>query len=105
MCVFSLQLKCYHKRFRSPSRDVVFRVQFHTCAVHDLAVVFGKDELDQTFKGRRFFRQLLQPSTISDHFQVILRSTSLISLKPHHEKYQMIFSTSASFSCFCVCLR
>ena len=55
VCVCPLQLKCYHKRFRSPSRDVVFRVQFHTCAVHDLAVVFGKDELDQTFKGRTFF--------------------------------------------------
>uniref|UniRef100_A0A671P2J3 Tensin-1-like n=1 Tax=Sinocyclocheilus anshuiensis TaxID=1608454 RepID=A0A671P2J3_9TELE len=44
-------LKCYHKRFRSPSRDVIFRVQFHTCAVHDLGIIFGKDELDETFKG------------------------------------------------------
>uniref|UniRef100_A0A8C2DNE0 Tensin 1b n=1 Tax=Cyprinus carpio TaxID=7962 RepID=A0A8C2DNE0_CYPCA len=48
------QLKCYHKRFRSPSRDVIFRVQFHTCAVHDLGIVFGKDELDETFKDDRF---------------------------------------------------
>ncbi|XP_060786294.1 tensin-1 isoform X7 [Neoarius graeffei] len=47
-------LKCYHKRFRSPSRDVIFRVQFHTCAVHDLGLVFGKDELDETFKDDRF---------------------------------------------------
>ncbi|KAM9396575.1 tensin-1 isoform 35-T43 [Salvelinus alpinus] len=47
-------LKCYHKRFRSPIRDVVFRVQFHTCAIHDLGVVFGKNELDQTFKDERF---------------------------------------------------
>ncbi|XP_034042211.1 tensin-1 [Thalassophryne amazonica] len=47
-------LKCYHKRYRSPSRDVIFRVQFHTCAVHDLGVVFGKDELDETFKDDRF---------------------------------------------------
>ncbi|XP_036946662.1 tensin isoform X3 [Acanthopagrus latus] len=44
-------LKCYHKRFRNPTRDVVFRVQFHTCAIHDLGVVFGKNELDETFKG------------------------------------------------------
>uniref|UniRef100_A0AAZ3Q459 Tensin 1 n=1 Tax=Oncorhynchus tshawytscha TaxID=74940 RepID=A0AAZ3Q459_ONCTS len=49
-----LQLKCYHKRFRSPIRDVIFRVQFHTCAIHDLGVVFGKNELDQTFKDERF---------------------------------------------------
>lgn len=48
---FSSQLKCYHKRFRNPTRDVVFRVQFHTCAIHDLGVVFGKSELDETFKG------------------------------------------------------
>ncbi|XP_039997962.1 tensin isoform X2 [Xiphias gladius] len=44
-------LKCYHKRYRNPTRDVVFRVQFHTCAIHDLGVVFGKNELDETFKG------------------------------------------------------
>lgn len=50
---FSFQLKCYHKRYRSPCRDVIFRVQFHTCAVHDLGIVFGKDELDETFKGSR----------------------------------------------------
>lgn len=29
----------------------MFRVQFHTCAIHDLGVVFGKNELDETFKG------------------------------------------------------
>ncbi|KAB1278817.1 Tensin-1 [Camelus dromedarius] len=47
-------LKCYHKRFRSPARDVVFRVQFHTCAIHDLGVVFGKEDLDDAFKDDRF---------------------------------------------------
>ncbi|KAM7407821.1 hypothetical protein PAMA_003536 [Pampus argenteus] len=47
-------LKCYHKRYRGPCRDVMFRVQFHTCAVHDLGIVFGKDELDETFKDDRF---------------------------------------------------
>ncbi|KAK7938902.1 hypothetical protein WMY93_002228 [Mugilogobius chulae] len=39
-------LKCYHKRFRGSSRDVVFRVQFHTCAVHELSLLFNKDQLD-----------------------------------------------------------
>ncbi|XP_043966332.1 tensin isoform X6 [Gambusia affinis] len=47
-------LKCYHKRYRNPTRDVMFRVQFHTCAIHDLGVVFGKSELDETFKDERF---------------------------------------------------
>ena len=46
-----MQLKCYHKKFRSPARDVIFRVQFHTCAIHDLGVVFGKEDLDEAFKG------------------------------------------------------
>uniref|UniRef100_A0A8C6NDZ0 Uncharacterized protein n=1 Tax=Melopsittacus undulatus TaxID=13146 RepID=A0A8C6NDZ0_MELUD len=48
------QLKCYHKKFRSPTRDVIFRVQFHTCAVHDLDVVFGKEDLDEAFRDDRF---------------------------------------------------
>uniref|UniRef100_A0A8C7Y0Q5 C2 tensin-type domain-containing protein n=1 Tax=Oryzias sinensis TaxID=183150 RepID=A0A8C7Y0Q5_9TELE len=47
-------LKCYHKRYRNPCRDVIFRVQFHTCAVHDLGLVFGKEELDETYKDERF---------------------------------------------------
>ncbi|XP_063285324.1 tensin-1 isoform X3 [Pelobates fuscus] len=47
-------LKCYHKRFRSPARDVIFRVQFHTCAIHDLGIVFGKEDLDEAFKDERF---------------------------------------------------
>uniref|UniRef100_H0UW51 Tensin-1 n=1 Tax=Cavia porcellus TaxID=10141 RepID=H0UW51_CAVPO len=47
-------LKCYHKKSRSPSRDVIFRVQFHTCAIHDLGVVFGKEDLDEAFKDDRF---------------------------------------------------
>uniref|UniRef100_A0A8C1D8A7 Tensin 1 n=1 Tax=Cyprinus carpio carpio TaxID=630221 RepID=A0A8C1D8A7_CYPCA len=47
-------LKCYHKRYQNPSRDVIFRVQFHTCAVHNLALVFTKNDLDETFKDERF---------------------------------------------------
>ncbi|XP_059503592.1 tensin-1 isoform X3 [Stegostoma tigrinum] len=47
-------LKCYHKKSQSPSREIVFRVQFHTCAIHDLGVVFGKDDLDDAFKDDRF---------------------------------------------------
>uniref|UniRef100_A0A8D0HTZ5 Tensin 1 n=1 Tax=Sphenodon punctatus TaxID=8508 RepID=A0A8D0HTZ5_SPHPU len=47
-------LKCYHKKFRSPTLDVIFRVQFHTCAIHDLGIVFGKEDLDDAFKDERF---------------------------------------------------
>ncbi|XP_078260428.1 LOW QUALITY PROTEIN: tensin-1-like [Rhinoraja longicauda] len=47
-------LKCYHKREHSPAREIAFRVQFHTCAIHDLSVVFGKADLDDAFKDDRF---------------------------------------------------
>ncbi|XP_069792153.1 tensin-1-like isoform X2 [Narcine bancroftii] len=47
-------LKCYHKRYQRPVREIVFRVQFHTCAIHDLGVVFGKEDLDDAFKDDRF---------------------------------------------------
>ncbi|XP_072324681.1 tensin-1 isoform X3 [Scyliorhinus torazame] len=47
-------LKCYHKKYENPSREIVFRVQFHTCAIHDLGVVFGKEDLDDAFKDDRF---------------------------------------------------
>nr|XP_056717597.1 tensin-1 [Euleptes europaea] len=47
-------LKCYHKKFHNPTRDVIFRVQFHTCAIHDLAIVFNKEDLDDAFKDERF---------------------------------------------------
>nr|XP_017212095.1 tensin-1-like isoform X4 [Danio rerio] len=48
-------LKCYHKRYQNPSRDVIFRVQFHTCALHNLALVFTKNDLDDTFKADERF--------------------------------------------------
>ncbi|XP_069472917.1 tensin-1 isoform X3 [Ambystoma mexicanum] len=47
-------LKCYHKKFRGSTRDIIFRVQFHTCAIHDLGIVFGKEDLDEAFKDDRF---------------------------------------------------
>ncbi|XP_051752021.1 tensin isoform X9 [Ctenopharyngodon idella] len=48
-------LKCYHKRYQNPNRDVIFRVQFHTCALHNLALVFTKNDLDETFKADERF--------------------------------------------------
>lgn len=66
---FLPQLKCYHKKFRSPTRDVIFRVQFHTCAVHDLDIVFGKEDLDEAFRGNRRGASLLPPASL----QLLLR--------------------------------
>ncbi|XP_072301426.1 tensin-1-like [Eucyclogobius newberryi] len=47
-------LKCYHKRLRGPSRDVVFRAQFHTCAVHELSLLLDKEQLDHCCRDDRF---------------------------------------------------
>ncbi|KAM4689774.1 LOW QUALITY PROTEIN: tensin-3 [Discoglossus pictus] len=49
-----IMLKCYHKKYRSATRDVVFRLQFHTGAVHGHRLMFGKDDLDQANKDDRF---------------------------------------------------
>ncbi|XP_054551677.1 tensin-3 isoform X2 [Talpa occidentalis] len=49
-----IMVKCYHKKYRSATRDVVFRLQFHTGAVQGYSLVFGKEELDSASKDDRF---------------------------------------------------
>ncbi|EMP34345.1 Tensin-3 [Chelonia mydas] len=49
-----VMLKCYHKKYRSATRDVVFRLQFHTGAVQGYGLVFGKEDLDNANKDDRF---------------------------------------------------
>lgn len=45
------QVKCYHKKCRSTTRDVVFRLQFHTGAVQGCSLVLGKEDLDSACDG------------------------------------------------------
>ncbi|XP_060027544.1 tensin-3 isoform X2 [Erinaceus europaeus] len=47
-------VKCYHKKHRSATRDVIFRLQFHTGAVQGHRLVFGKEDLDGASKDDRF---------------------------------------------------
>ncbi|XP_064025998.1 tensin-3 isoform X2 [Pogoniulus pusillus] len=49
-----IMLKCYHKKYRSATRDVIFRLQFHTGAVQGNGLVFGKEDLDNANKDDRF---------------------------------------------------
>ncbi|XP_061583712.1 tensin-2-like isoform X2 [Cololabis saira] len=49
-----IMVKCYHRRSRAAEREVVFRVQFHTCTVHGAQMWFGKTELDQACTDDRF---------------------------------------------------
>ncbi|KAM4587575.1 tensin-2-like isoform 2-T2 [Odontesthes bonariensis] len=49
-----IMVKCYHRRSRATEREVVFRVQFHTCTVHGAQLWFGKTELDLACTDDRF---------------------------------------------------
>ncbi|XP_071409520.1 tensin-3 isoform X2 [Pithys albifrons albifrons] len=49
-----IMVKCYHKKYRSATRDVVFRLQFHTGAIQGHGLVFGKEDLDNANKDDRF---------------------------------------------------
>lgn len=62
-----VMVKCYHKKYRSATRDVVFRLQFHTGAVQGHALVLGKEELDSACGDDRF---------------------------PHHGKVELVFSST-----------
>ncbi|XP_040602616.1 tensin-3 isoform X5 [Mesocricetus auratus] len=54
ICPQACEVKCYHKKFRSATRDVIFRLQFHTGAVQGYGLLFGKEELDSACKDDRF---------------------------------------------------
>ncbi|KAK1334728.1 LOW QUALITY PROTEIN: hypothetical protein QTO34_004294 [Cnephaeus nilssonii] len=49
-----VMVKCYHKKYRSATRDVIFRLQFHTGAVQGCGLVFGKQDLDSACQDDRF---------------------------------------------------
>ncbi|XP_023570148.1 tensin-3 isoform X2 [Octodon degus] len=49
-----VMVKCYHKKYRSATRDVIFRLQFHTGAVQGHSLVLGKEELDGACSDDRF---------------------------------------------------
>uniref|UniRef100_A0A8C3KEM6 Tensin 3 n=1 Tax=Calidris pygmaea TaxID=425635 RepID=A0A8C3KEM6_9CHAR len=49
-----IMLKCYHKKYRSATRDVIFRLQLHTGAIQGHGLVFGKEDLDNANKDDRF---------------------------------------------------
>ncbi|XP_018103073.1 tensin-2 isoform X1 [Xenopus laevis] len=49
-----IMVKCYHKRCKPHEREVLFRVQFHTCTIHKTHLCFSKDQLDCAFTDDRF---------------------------------------------------
>ncbi|XP_062900049.1 tensin-3-like isoform X2 [Mobula hypostoma] len=49
-----IMVKCYHKKYRSATRDVIFRLQFHIGSIQGFGFVFGKEDLDNANKDDRF---------------------------------------------------
>ncbi|XP_029450911.1 tensin-2 isoform X3 [Rhinatrema bivittatum] len=49
-----IMVKCYHKQSQGQDRNVVFRVQFHTCTIHDSKLWFAKHDLDDAWMDDRF---------------------------------------------------
>ncbi|XP_032323304.1 LOW QUALITY PROTEIN: tensin-3-like [Camelus ferus] len=45
-----VMVKCYHKRYRLATRDVVFRLQFHMGTIQGYGLMFGKEDLDNACK-------------------------------------------------------
>ena len=47
-------IKCYNKRMRaSAARELIFRCQFHTCAISNNLLLFNKHELDEACTGEQ----------------------------------------------------
>ncbi|XP_018422974.1 PREDICTED: tensin-2 [Nanorana parkeri] len=49
-----IMVKCYHKRCNPLEREVLFRLQFHTCTIHNTHLCFSKDQLDCACTDGRF---------------------------------------------------
>ncbi|XP_063612872.1 tensin-2-like isoform X7 [Penaeus indicus] len=47
-------LKAYHRRLVPASREVIFRMQFHTCAVSEKVLSFTRHDLDDACNDMRF---------------------------------------------------
>ncbi|XP_075447950.1 tensin-2 isoform X1 [Ascaphus truei] len=49
-----IMVKCYHKRCQPHEREVLFRLQFHTCTIHNTHLCFSKDQLDCACTDEKF---------------------------------------------------
>ncbi|XP_074662708.1 tensin-3-like [Tubulanus polymorphus] len=75
-------IKCYHKRSHRATRDVIFRSQFHTCAISDYTLAFKKMDLDDSCTDERF----------PDHGRVEV----VFSSSPHKTYGKFVFYVSVN---------
>uniref|UniRef100_A0A0L8FL33 Phosphatidylinositol-3,4,5-trisphosphate 3-phosphatase n=1 Tax=Octopus bimaculoides TaxID=37653 RepID=A0A0L8FL33_OCTBM len=48
-------IKCYHKKPKGNQREIIWRCQFHTCAISESSLVFSRQELDEACNGKKYF--------------------------------------------------
>ncbi|XP_056411300.1 tensin-2 isoform X3 [Hyla sarda] len=102
-----IMVKCYHKRCKPHEREVLFRLQFHTCTIHNTHLCFSKDQLDcastddrfpddaavefifssgqDKVKGREFFHKDPSVSVDYDITDPLVRYDSYENLNVNHE--------------------
>ncbi|RXM95879.1 Tensin-2 [Acipenser ruthenus] len=71
-----IMVKCYHRQAQASERDVVFRLQFHTCTIHGAQLWFGKGELDQACTAGIVKRVRMEPPQQSPPQRYLHRSYS-----------------------------
>uniref|UniRef100_A0A8C5MNC5 Tensin-2-like n=1 Tax=Leptobrachium leishanense TaxID=445787 RepID=A0A8C5MNC5_9ANUR len=102
-----IMVKCYHKQCQPQEREVIFRIQFHTCTIHNTHLCFSKDQLDgactddrfpegatvefifssgnEKSKGREGFRNDPAVTVDYDITDPLVRLDSYENLNVHHE--------------------
>lgn len=102
-----IMVKCYHKQCKPHEREVLFRLQFHTCTIHNTHLCFSKDQLDcacaddrfpsdaavefifssgqDKVKGREVFRKDPSVSVDYDITDPLVRYDSYENLNVNHE--------------------
>ncbi|XP_053312025.1 tensin-2 [Spea bombifrons] len=102
-----IMVKCYHKHSQPHEREVIFRLQFHTCTIHNTHLCFSKDQLDcactddrfpegatvefifssgnEKTKGREIFLNDPAVSVDYDITDPLVRYDSYENLNVHHE--------------------
>uniref|UniRef100_A0A674DU16 Tensin 2b n=1 Tax=Salmo trutta TaxID=8032 RepID=A0A674DU16_SALTR len=80
-----IMVKCYHRRLRGSEREVVFRLQFHTCTVHRAQLWFSKGELDLACAGQEYRKN--EPSVTVDcnTSDPVMRWDSYENFNLHHQ--------------------
>eukprot|EP00063_Salmo_salar_P048628 XP_014023463.1 PREDICTED: tensin-2-like isoform X4 [Salmo salar] len=80
-----IMVKCYHRRLRGSEREVVFRLQFHTCTVHRAQLWFSKGELDLACTGQEYRKNDPSVTVDCNTSDPVMRWDSYENFNLHHQ--------------------